>query len=93
MKTEHEVLGQHIFYLVYQEDGKTYYTVGKRISDRTGIDMLKASGHLVNKPNVRHIKQLVFKFSKMTKNGNAIDFTGCGMGFYNIPAGNVVKVA
>ena len=94
--TEKEVEGtvlQRIFYFVYQENGKTYYTTGKRITDRVGINMLKASSHLVNKPNVRHIKQLVFKFSKMTENGDIVDFTGCGIGFHNIPINTIIKVA
>ena len=90
---ENKVFGQHIFYLVYQEDGKTYYMVGERITDRVGINMLKASGHIVNRPHVRHIKQLIFKFSELTRDGDTIDFSGCGMGFYNIPADDVVKVA
>lgn len=91
---EHEgTVLQRTFYYVYQEDDTTYYTMGSRLSDLMGIKMLKASCKVVTKPNVRHIKQLIFKFSKMTESGGLVDFTGCGIGFYNIPTDDVVAVA
>ena len=48
---------QRDFYLVYQENGTTYYTKGDRITDRIGIKMLKASCHLVNKYETRTYKR------------------------------------
>lgn len=80
-------------FLVYQEASKTYIMQGNNITDLVGLKMLKASNTAsVNKENVRHIKQLIMRFSKMTKDGETVDFTGCGIGFYNIPVENVVEV-
>jgi len=80
-------------FLVYQEAGKTYIMRGNNITDYVGLKMLKASNPaIVNRPNVKHIKQLIMRFNIMTKNGETIDLTGRGIGFYNIPIENIVEV-
>jgi len=92
MRRRHKMPTEKDF-LVYQEAGKTYVTGGNNITDSVGLKMLKASGvAVVSKQNVRHIKQVIMRFNKMTESEGTVDLTGCGMGFYNIPVKDIIEV-
>lgn len=87
-------------FLVYRNSDKTYITKGNNITNLVGLKFLKASnmhpkkyfGDDLYKPTVKHIKQFIMSFSKMTRNGNTVDLTGDGVGFYNIPVEDIIEI-